>query len=281
MKIQSNLSSWFLPLILLLVFQPTPLTAQETEDEREFDYVKESEKGPAHWGELKEEWAACKHGKLQSPIDLLNHKVKVIPKLGDLKFSYKPSNATIRNRGHDIAVIWHDDAGSVQINGTDYFLKQCHWHSPSEHSINGRKFELELHMVHQSSKKNVENNIAVLVLLYKIGKPDCFLNELTQDLRSIADTEEEIHQGEIDPRKLRMGGLKYYRYFGSLTIPPCTEGVIWTINKKISTVSREQVELLREAVHDFAERNARPIQPINQRDIHFYGLNLPRDDLRN
>ena len=66
--------------------------------------MKESEKGPAHWGELKEEWAACKHGKLQSPIDLLNHKVKVIPKLGDLKFSYKPSNATIRNRGHDIAV---------------------------------------------------------------------------------------------------------------------------------------------------------------------------------
>lgn len=74
------------------------------EDEREFDYVKDSEKGPEHWGELKKEWAACKHGKLQSPIDLSNKRVKVIPKLGDIKTNYRPSNATIKNRGHDIAV---------------------------------------------------------------------------------------------------------------------------------------------------------------------------------
>lgn len=74
------------------------------EDEREFEYIEGSEKGPKHWGELKEEWAACNNGDLQSPIDLSNQRVKVIPKLGDLKRNYKLCNATVKNRGHDISV---------------------------------------------------------------------------------------------------------------------------------------------------------------------------------
>lgn len=74
------------------------------EEEREFDYQEESEKGPKHWGELKKEWEACKHGKLQSPVDLLNQIVQVRPNKGEMKLKYKPSNATIRNRGHDISV---------------------------------------------------------------------------------------------------------------------------------------------------------------------------------
>lgn len=74
------------------------------EDESEFDYLKESEKGPHRWGELKEEWAACKHGKLQSPIDLASERVTVVRKLEKLRIKYKPANATIKNRGHDISV---------------------------------------------------------------------------------------------------------------------------------------------------------------------------------
>lgn len=74
------------------------------EDERDFDYMEGSKKGPKHWGDLKEEWGTCKHGEMQSPIDMSNRRVKVIPKLGVLKRNYKPSNATINNRGHDIAV---------------------------------------------------------------------------------------------------------------------------------------------------------------------------------
>ncbi|EXB75897.1 hypothetical protein L484_022574 [Morus notabilis] len=243
--------------------------------------MQESEKGPRHWGELKKEWKACKHGKLQSPIDLLNHRVKVIPKLGDIKMNYKPANATIKNRGHDISIVWLDDAGSIQINGTDYFLQQCHWHSPSEHSINGRRLDLELHIVHSSPDVKIERRIAVIAMLYKFGKPDRFLSKFTKDMVSITDTKQEVHKGVIDPRELKMGGLKYYRYIGSLTIPPCTEGVIWTMNKRISTVSREQVSLLREAVHDHAEMNARPLQPLNERDIHICGPMFQHDDSKN
>ncbi|XP_030926947.1 alpha carbonic anhydrase 7-like [Quercus lobata] len=251
-------------------------TAQEVEDEREFDYLQGSEKGPGHWGDLNKDWKACKNGNMQSPIDLSSKRVKVIPKLMDLKRNYKPCNATVKNRGHDISLKWEGDAGSIQINGTDYFLDQGHWHSPSEHSINGRRYDLELHMVHLARDPNVTNKIAVVGLFYKIGHHDDFLSKLMRNILSMTDKKDERNMGVIDPREIKMGGKKYYKYMGSLTVPPCTEGVIWTINKKIRTVSREQVKSLRVAVHDYAEKNARPVQQLNNREIQLYGPNPTR-----
>lgn len=74
------------------------------EDEREFDYLEGSNKGPSRWGELRKEWGACKKGNLQSPIDMSSARVKVIPKMREVKRSYNPANATLINRGHDISV---------------------------------------------------------------------------------------------------------------------------------------------------------------------------------
>lgn len=265
----------FLPNLLILVtilIHSTTLTiAQEVEDESEFDYIKESKKGPSRWGELKKEWASCKNGKLQSPIDLSSHRVRIVTNLGKLKKYYKPQNATIKNRGHDIEVKWEGDAGSININGTEFFLHQCHWHSPSEHTINGRRYDMELHMVHESPKINGKSKIAVIGLLYKIGRPDPVLTKLSKYIKSMIDNEAERSIGVIDPSDIKFGSKKYYRYRGSLTVPPCTEGVIWTINKKIRRVSRDQMELLREAVHDHAEKNARPVQFLNRREIQLYG----------
>ncbi|KAF7804401.1 alpha carbonic anhydrase 7-like [Senna tora] len=260
-------------LILLTIFlyYSTLSRAQEVEDEREFDYIKGSEKGPSHWGELKREWEACQKGRMQSPIDLWSERVRVIPKLGQLNNTYKPQNATLKNRGHDIEVKWEGDAGSIPINGSHFFLRQSHWHSPSEHTINGRRCDLELHMVHVRPNPEGRDKIAVVGLLYKIGPPDPFLSKLEKHMRGMVDIKGEKSIGVINPLDIiKMGGNKYYRYMGSLTVPPCTQGVIWTINKKIKTVSREQVKLLREAVHDYAERNARPVQPLNRREIHLY-----------
>ncbi|KAI4300344.1 hypothetical protein L6164_033733 [Bauhinia variegata] len=255
-------------LIILVVFLLHDSTsAQEVEDEREFDYIKGSERGPAHWGDIKEEWAACKYGDMQSPIDLSSSRVKVIPKLRPLKIKYKSFNATITNRGHDIAVFWRGDAGSIRMNGTNYYLQQCHWHSPSEHSINGRKYDMELHMVHVSPNKN---KILVVAALYKIGQPDPFLSTLEKEIVHMVDEEAERVMGEIDPSEIKMEGKMYYRYIGSLTTPPCTQGVVWILDKKIRTVSKVQVKLLRHAVHDSAEANARPTQPHNQRQIHLH-----------
>ncbi|KAK6942744.1 Alpha carbonic anhydrase domain [Dillenia turbinata] len=235
-------------LICLLCLLLTGI-AQEVEDEREFDYIKGSEKGPERWGELKKEWKVCENGKMQSPIDMSNRRVKIIAKMGDIKRKHKPCNATIKNRGHDIMLRWegNGDAGSIEINGTQYYLQQFHWHAPTEHSINGRRYALELHMVHVDPKTN---RTAVIGQLYKFGHPDHFLAKLGKSIRSIVDKEEEINIGRLDPREIKLGGSKIYRYMGSLTVPPCTEGVIWTINKKMGSVSHTQVKLLRDAVHD-------------------------------
>ncbi|KAF3785673.1 Alpha carbonic anhydrase 7 [Nymphaea thermarum] len=139
----------------------------------------------------------------------------------------------------------------MYINGTEFFLRQLHWHSPSEHTINGRRYDLELHMVHQTE----DNQTAVVGILYKIGRQDTFLQHASilslDEIQKVADKKEaEMEAGILDPREVKIGSRKYYRYLGSLTTPPCTEGVIWTISKKVRTVSREQVQLLRDAVHD-------------------------------
>ncbi|XP_010458032.1 PREDICTED: alpha carbonic anhydrase 7 [Camelina sativa] len=239
----------------------------EVEDEHEFNYKKNDEKGPERWGELKPEWEMCGKGEMQSPIDLMNERVNIGSHLGRLNRDYQPSNATLKNRGHDIMLKFEDGAGSIKINGFQYELQQLHWHSPSEHTVNGRRFALELHMVHEGKK----GRMAVVTVLYKIGRADTFIRSLENELEGIAEMEEaEKNVGMIDPTKIKIGSRKYYRYTGSLTTPPCTQNVTWTVVRKVRTVTRKQVKLLRVAVHDDSNSNARPVQPTNKRTVHMY-----------
>ncbi|KAF8044255.1 hypothetical protein BT93_A2290 [Corymbia citriodora subsp. variegata] len=241
--------------------------SEEVEDESEFSYDAGSERGPARWGQLRMEWGMCRNGSMQSPINLSSERVQVVAHLGRLKRCYKASNATLKNRGHDIMLRWEGGAGSIYVKGTQYLLQQCHWHSPSEHAINGRRFDLELHMVHESA----EGKVAVVGVMYKLGRPDTFLSTIMNHIEGITDTHEvERAIGMVNPKHIKIGSRKYYRYVGSLTVPPCTENVIWTIVQKVRTVAREQVKLLREAVRDDAEFNARPLQPINTRSVQLF-----------
>ncbi|KAL2239423.1 UNVERIFIED_CONTAM: Alpha carbonic anhydrase 7 [Sesamum indicum] len=241
------------------------------DDERQFSYEEDSEIGPSNWGKIRPEWSQCNSGRLQSPIDLLNQRVEEVSHLGRLKRNYNPSNATLINRGHDMMLRWRNDAGHIQINGTLYHLRQCHWHSPSEHTINGKRFDMETHLVHESDDKRT----AVIGIMYKIGRPDAFLSMLKRDFEAIVETRDvERTVGVVNPKLVELGSRKYYRYMGSLTVPPCTQDIIWTMVKKVRTVTREQVELIREAVHDESEMNARPIQPMNERPINLY---TPKD----
>ncbi|KAJ7981022.1 Alpha carbonic anhydrase [Quillaja saponaria] len=260
---------------VVLVLLSGQVKSQEVEDETEFNYDEESETGPSRWGDLHQEWSMCKHGQMQSPIDLLNERVKIVSHLGRINRSFKPSNATLKNRGHDIMLKWADGAGSIVINGTQYVLKQLHWHSPSEHTLNGRRFNLELHMVHESPT----GQAAVIGIMFKIGRPDSFLSLITDHLAAITDTaEQEKVVGIINPKQINIGSRKYYRYIGSLTTPPCTQNVVWTIVKKVRTVTREQVRLLRVAVHDESNTNARPLQPLNKRTVHLYRPDDPKEN---
>ncbi|CAL9765492.1 unnamed protein product [Musa acuminata subsp. burmannicoides] len=258
---------FFFGVLVAALLQSFPVASQEVEDEKEFSYQRGSQIGPEHWGEIHHEWAACGKGRTQSPIDLSDQRVQVFPCLGRLRRSYRPADAILKNRGHDIMLKWEDEAGGIWINGTEYGLKQMHWHSPSEHTIDGRRYPMEMHMVHESA----DNKIAVVGILYKIGHHDPFLAELERYIERISDKHETLEVvGMVDPRHVRKGSRKYYRYTGSLTTPPCTEGVAWTIIKKVRTVSREQLALLREAVHDGSEMNARPTQKMNKRIVGLY-----------
>ncbi|KAH6762294.1 alpha carbonic anhydrase 7 [Perilla frutescens var. hirtella] len=273
MKSKNKSVNIFAPLLIsciVLLAAAKPINAQEVDNEREFDYGEKGEKGPRKWGSIKKEWGACNNGSMQSPVDMSNERVQIISR--PERRIYRVANATLKNRGHDIQIEWLGGAGSLFINGTEYPLRYAHWHSPSEHTINGRRYDMELHLVHLNTDPNVKNRIAVVGIFYKIGEPDQFLSKLMANISSIIDKkEEESVLGMVDPNEIKFGRRRYYRYMGSLTVPPCTEGVIWTLNKKVQTVSRDQVKLLREAVHDYAEENARPLQHQNNRDIYLYG----------
>ncbi|KAL6661284.1 hypothetical protein ACP70R_000668 [Stipagrostis hirtigluma subsp. patula] len=253
--------------LLLATAAPAARAQQETEREEEFSYVPGEVNGPERWGMIKPEWAECGTGRMQSPIDLSHERVSLVRSLGYLNHSYRPAEASIVNRGHDIMIRFHGDAGSFVINGTTYYLRQLHWHSPTEHTVDGRRYDMELHMVHESAAKKA----VVIGMLYEVGAPDAFLRKLEPFIRRIADRRaREEPVGMVDPRGARGRASVYYRYMGSLTTPPCAEGVIWTIVKRVRTVSKYQMDLLREAVHDDKENNARPLQKVNHRDISIF-----------
>ncbi|GAV62650.1 Carb_anhydrase domain-containing protein [Cephalotus follicularis] len=266
-KLATQLLSFSFFIVLIVLLASRPASSQEVEDETEFNYSPDSGKGPAKWGEINPEWSSCKNGTMQSPIDMLNERVDLVSHLGRLKRNYKPSNATLKNRGHDMMLKWEEGgAGYLDINGTEYVLQQCHWHVPSEHRINGKSFDLEVHMVHESR----DGKVAVVGIMYTIGRPDSFLASLKDHLSNATDTYAAETVGIVDPRNIKIGSRKYYRYIGSLTVPPCTENVLWTIVRKVRTVTREQMKLLRVAVHDDSGTNARPEQPINGRLVQLF-----------
>ncbi|TYK25161.1 alpha carbonic anhydrase 7-like [Cucumis melo var. makuwa] len=264
---QSSFTLAFLTFLTSTLLWASVISHQ-LQEECEFDYIGGSNKGPTKWGAIKREWANCNYGKMQSPIDLSTKTIQVVNNMGQLNKRYIPFGAILKNRGHDVSVGWEGNAGSIEINGTQYFLKQTHWHSPSEHTINGKRYDLELHVVHQSSNPNAKYPLAVVSFLYEIGPPDSFLSKVSREIKELSHGKKnQMKLGSINPNEIRRGGINYYRYVGSLTVPPCTEGVIWSINKQIGTVSQEQVMLLRSVVEHCAEKNARPIQPLNGRQV--------------
>ncbi|KAK7341865.1 hypothetical protein VNO80_24806 [Phaseolus coccineus] len=261
-------------LLTALVLLSCPITmSEEVENENEFSYDMKSKTGPDNWGDIKPEWNLCKKGSMQSPINLLND-VQKVSNLGKLNIKYNPSKAVLINRGHDIKVKWVGGKSSIEINGTKYELIQSHWHSPSEHAIDGTRLDLELHMVHQTPS----GEFAVLGIMYRAGREDPFVSLLAKDLEAISDhTGAEKEVAEVDPNLVKEGSSVslYYRYAGSLTTPPCSENVIWTVLREVRSISQDQIKLLQEVVEDHSRANARPLQQLNNRLVQ---LNDPGDE---
>ncbi|KAK7345333.1 hypothetical protein VNO77_15935 [Canavalia gladiata] len=236
-----------------------------------FSYV--GPNGPDNWGSLSPSFAACSNGKAQSPVDLLKIHIVLNKELKSLDRNYLPTNATLVNNKFNIGVHFEGKVGDININGKNYSLKQLHWHSPAEHRANGRIHEAELHLVHLTEDNN---NIAVVAVLYNLGDPDPIISQIEDKLVELVketragNENVQIALGTFDVQEINRRSQRYYRYLGSLTTPPCKEGVIWNILGKVRTLSKEQLELLKAPLGPQFQHNARPLQQFNGRKIEMY-----------
>ncbi|XP_077235759.1 alpha carbonic anhydrase 1, chloroplastic-like [Tasmannia lanceolata] len=224
--------------------------------------------GPGKWGSLSPDYSQC-DGKNQSPINIEKKNIVRSSKSEYLTRNYKPANATLINVGYKIELRLEGDAGSLLVDGKNYSLKHMHWHSPSEHTIDGNRYPAELHVVHHSE----DGDAAVVSILFQFGDPDPFLDQIKDHLDQLAketcdaDEEAQIPLGVLRTKQIRRTTKKYFRYHGSLTLPPCTQNVTWIILGKVRELSKEQLAALKAPLPEEYKQNSRPTQPLNGRTV--------------
>ncbi len=213
---------------------------------------------PSEWGELSEKYKMCSEGKNQSPINIVVKDSKDTD-LKDIVFSYGAHSNSLINNGHSVQV--NIDAGSsIMIDGITFQLKQFHFHSPSENQIDGKNFPLEAHFVHLDK----DGNIAVVALMFQEGESNGALEKIWSKLPLKVEEKTALTLSSDDVNALLPKTKEYYRFSGSLTTPPCSEGVRWFVLKTPVTISKEQVEKFTHTMH---HPNNRPIQKINARKV--------------
>ncbi len=212
--------------------------------------------GPSHWGDLDPAFHMCKEGKNQSPIDL---KGFIEADLKPIQVSYETHPVEIVNNGHSIQVNV-GVGGTLTIDGHTFALKQFHFHAPSENLIEGKSFPMEAHFVHADKA----GNLAVIAVMFEIGKKNPVIEELWKNMPDHAGKKVSLAGSTLDPAALLPSDHDYYRFNGSLTTPPCSEGVWWIVMKKTVQVSKEQVEKFEHVMH---HPNNRPVQPVNARPV--------------
>jgi carbonic anhydrase len=241
--------------IIATVFAPRAACAQW-----KTPWSYEGAAGAEHWGDLDPEYAACKTGKEQSPIDIRGAERAELPAL---HFDYRsgPFRYLINN-GHTIRVNYHDTppAGSFLIvGGTRYQLTQFHFHRPSEEFIDGHPYAMEVHLMHQAS----DGRVAGVTVFLKAGEANATVQKIWDHMPATEGQEREIAGIEINPAGLLPRDHGYYMYMGSVTAPPCTEGVTWFVLKTPVDISTKQVG----AFANLYPHDVRPLQPLNGRVV--------------
>ena len=211
--------------------------------------------GPEHWAELDPHFALCKNGKSQTPIDLAGFVDSQLPPIG---FHYRPGGSDEINNGHTIQINYA--AGStITLDGHDYELKQFHFHTPSENHISGKAYPMEAHLVHADA----EGRLAVIAVMIEEGAENAALTTPWSQIPTHVD--EDVHlAAKASAEGLLPRDRDYYRFEGSLTTPPCTEGVTWLVMKHPVTASAGQIAKFSRVM---GHPNNRPIQSLNARVI--------------
>ena len=232
----------------------TPLaeTVHQEDDSCHVSWSYEGDTGPEHWASLSPCYAAC-GGTSQSPINLTSAAASDLDRLEP---GYQATPGTARDTGHSVQV--DIQGGTLAIGEDRYELAQLHFHTPSEHVVDGVAREAEIHLVHADAA----DSLAVLGILVEMGEENAFLNTLTPYLpgQDSAGTPVTLDLTDLLPEN-----LDYFTYDGSLTTPPCDQGLRWIVLKTPVTVSEAQLMLLRSY---FPDGNARPAQPRNDREIY-------------
>lgn len=213
-----------------------------------------SENGPKKWGDLDKNFALCKTGKSQTPINIVDTQTKKTKH--QVTFEYGNNTQDIVNNGHSVQVNVKD--GSVlKFNNTSYELVQFHLHTPSENQINGVSYPLEVHLVH----KNAAGKLLVVGVLFKEGADNKVLAKIAKSMPKAVNKPAKFQGFAVSD--LLPENKAYYEFVGSLTTPPCSENVQWVVMKTQPEVSKKQISQFQAVLHS----NARDIQPLNKRVV--------------
>lgn len=225
--------------------------------------------GPAKWASLSPDFAACGAGKRQSPIDLHGAKGAGLSQLltsfrpAELRVVHHEHMADVVNTGHSVQVN-APDGDTVTVGEEKFVLLQYHFHSPSEHHVDGRAYPAEMHLVHKAA----DGRLAVIGVLFEEGAANNAIEPIWANLPSTKGEEHHLANVTVDADDLLPTSRASYRYSGSLTTPPCSEDVTWIVMSTPVTMSAEQLGRLRSTLVG----NNRPVQPGNGRPLVLEGV---------
>ena len=240
-------------LISTLTFGSDRSLAQE--DKPDWEYGGSA--NPTHWDELSPEYKSCKLGNAQSPINIDSYQEGEPTKI---EFNYQPTTGEVIDNGHTIQVNY-EPGSTAKIGNEVYELKQFHFHTPSEHRIDDEASAMEAHFVHQ----NEAGELAVVGVMMTSGAENPVIASIWD---AIPNRNKQQDSGEVslNAANLLPGDKTYWSYTGSLTTPPCSEGVSWNLLSEPIELSPEQIATF-ESIYSY---NARPIEPLDGRSVEFH-----------
>lgn len=237
-----------------------------TASAQEFGYYGDIGPEAYEWRSLGTNYAACCEGTEQSPINIVTCAAQFDKHLPKLKFQYPgKTSLSVTNNGHTVQANVPAGAGTLELGGVVFNLLQFHFHTPSEHTINGQHAPIEMHLVHKTPDGSNTAVVAVFILSGKenkgLGKIWSVLPDEVGDQASVAG----FHLHKILPEVKKTS----YRYMGSLTTPPCSEGVFWNLLSTPITMSGRQIDQFQAVFsgEEFPQGSARPTQPVQGRDV--------------
>ena len=257
-KARSSLRRGLIPIGLLVVAVISVSPCARAQWKTHWSY--EGATGAEHWSDLDPDYAACNAGKEQSPIDIRNADKAELPAL---RFEYKsgPLKYLIDN-SYTLRVNYRDAPGNgnfLVVGDERYQLTQFHFHHPSEEYVHGKPFDMVLHLMHQG----MDGKIAGVAVLLKAGKSNATIQQLWEHWPKTEGKEQAVAGIGVNPSDLLPRATAYYLYMGSLTAPPCTEGITWFVLKTPLEISAEEIaQFANHYPHD-----VRPLQPLNGRVV--------------